>query len=147
MLLAELYWFGRFFMIAIVSIKQLMYGLQIYIYCSIYFYLKDTNSKAKKMISHKSLKSRYRSNTLTVFGQMVGFAADTIMTILAISANLLLNYYGIEGHQLLNIGSIWALFSTIMLFFSCPELRRKYFGEDEKWMPKCFMNIMEPKEC
>ena len=126
-------------------VKQILFMAQLYIYLSIYNSTKEYNEKAQKMITKASFKMRYRSNTITMTGQIVRFITDTMVIVITLGFVLISKFIVIESYHVVLLANVCNTVQSIALFFSCPELTRKYFGEFDQWMPKFVLKLLEPK--
>ena len=125
--------------------KQTLFIAQLYIYWSIYKISKESDNKVKKSITKAAFRKRYRLNTFSLTGQITRFISDTLLTLLVFGFLMISNFLGMENYHVILLANICNGIQAILLFFSCPEITRKYFGDDEKWMPKFLLKLMEPK--
>ena len=127
------------------SMKQILFGAQLYIYWTIFRISKESDNKVKKSITKAALRKRYRLHTITLTGQIARFICDTLLTLLVFGFVMISNFLGMENYHVILLANICNGIQAIILFFSCPQVTSKYFGDYEKWVPKFLLKMMEPE--
>ena len=126
---------GKSVQIGGVAARLTIVNCEMIMYVILFQDMSKSNERLRNSLSKKLLQNRRKKNAINLKSQIMSFCVETGFLVFILIAHIIAKKFHFSPSALHTLGIVEVALSNITLLISSPELRRRYFGADDVWVP------------